>query len=787
MMETTGAPSRSLGRPRKGLQICFQCRNRKVRCDSTAGGCENCRRLKFQCSFAVPDQQVLDSNGTPRTPTSSDSHSIHPRLEKRRVRTACIQCRDKKTKCCGTRPSCRRCSHRGVDCRYPDPSKSSSSSSSSSSSNKAPKASSTSTHRAQSPDRLRSNPERIADYQDRNINRHVSATASPASSLGFELSTNKTIVKQHIDAFFDFVYPIPCYAFVHKATFCQSWAQGTHNPRLLKAMCGLTARYIAPAGDAARLRQATRWIQESEVQLLMRLSEPSMSDIEALMLTTLDHIIARRFSKMLVSACLAARLAFMMRLNYEDGRLSFLTRERRRRLMWAIFTMETLYSSGRAEFTGCSKDTIHLQLPCNERSFTLDMPVMTEPLEPSGTPPPADSTELGLMAYNVRVLDIRDRIQRLSHTITHRQKPLVECIALLKGLVGELESLRRSLPPQFTWDKKNLFLRAYTPQRTPFVMFHTWWHQCQCDMYRFTIPGLREGLPLDELRCLPADLVAYCRAQCLEHALAVADIMATVTEMGRDIFITDPALVMCTFHSARVISRLGSAPQFAHLLPRDVLIAKLRSCSDILEGPAELYPTTRLLQGGILDLIHDAEHDAAGDSSSPLRSGWDTERPESDSDASGSQRSGVVQGSRHGSVPEVYSKYSVTDEIRKLKFHQDGEETAREYQASCQDTGGSGTHAAGVVSQQFTIAGGQDEEGGPQAYVPMPQDITANGFGFSEESSGFGGGGGGTTAPYDVTMTLGFEPSYGECQPDLFLDSFMPLQNDWNMPDPGCF
>ncbi|TIC89785.1 putative transcriptional regulatory protein [Colletotrichum higginsianum] len=654
-METTGAPSRSLGRPRKGLQICFQCRNRKVRCDSTAGGCENCRRLKFQCSFAVPDQ-VLD-NGTP---------------------------------------------------------------------------------------------------------------PSPASSLGFELNANKTIVKQHIDAFFDFVYPIPCYAFVHKATFCQSWAQGTHNPRLLKAMCGLTARYIA-SGDTARLRQATRWIQESEMQLLMRLSEPSMSDIEALMLTTLDHIIARRFSKMLVSACLAARLAFMMRLNYEDSRLSFLTQERRRRLMWAIFTMETLYSSGRAEFTGCSKDTIHLQLPCNEHSFTLDIPVTTEPLKPSRT---QNGTELGLMAYNVRVLDIRDRIQRLSHTITHRQKPLVECITLLKGLVGELDALRRSLPPQFTFDKKNLFLRAYTPQRTPYVMFHTWWHQCQCDMYRFTIPGLREGLPLEELRCLPADFVAYCRNQCLEHALAVANIMATVTEMGRDIFITDPALVMCTFHSARVISRLGSA-QFANL-PRDVLIAKLKSCSDILETPAEIYPTTKLLQGGIFDLIHDAER-GSGDSS-PLRSSWDTEQPGSDSDASGSQRSGV-RGSRHGSVPEVYSKYSVTDEIRKLKFHQDGEETAREYQTSCQDTGSSGN--AGV-SQQFTMAGVQ-EENEPQAYAPMPQDITANSFGFSE--SGFGG----TTAPYDVTMTLGFEPSYGECQPDLFLDSFMPLQTDWNMPDPGCF
>ncbi|KAK1466065.1 hypothetical protein CTAM01_17046 [Colletotrichum tamarilloi] len=408
-------------------------------------------------------------------------------------------------------------------------------------------------------------------------NRKVSrGQLAPGVSLPRELNSNKTIIKQHIDAFFDFVYPIPCYGFIHKATFCQSWAQDTYNPRLLKAMCGLTTRYIA-SGDGNRLQQATRWIQESEMQLFMRLSEPSMSDIEALMLTTLDHIIARRFSKMLVSACLAARLAFMMRLNYEDGRLSFLTQERRRRLMWGIYTMETLYSSGRTEFTGCPKETIHLQLPCHERSFTLDIPVMTEPLKP---PENQCSLELGLMAYNIRVLDIRDRIQS----------------------------------------------------------------------------------------------------------------------------------------------------QFANL-PKDVLISKLKACSDILETPAEIYPTTKLLRGGIADLIHDVERDS-GDSS-PLRSNWEAEQPGSDNEATGAQQPGVERGTQ-GSVTEVYSKYSVTDEIRKLKFQQDGEEDRDEYQSNAPAIG---VGADGATPQQFLMTD-MSKEHGPQPYMPMPQDLTANGFGFSE--AGFG-------------------------------------------------
>ncbi|GJC83316.1 hypothetical protein ColLi_06154 [Colletotrichum liriopes] len=249
--------------------------------------------------------------------------------------------------------------------------------------------------------------------------------------------------------------------------------------------------------------------------------------------------------------------------------------------------------------------------------------------------------------------------------------------------------------------------------------------------------------------------------------------MVTVIEMGKDIFITDPALVMCTFHSARVISRLGSA-QFANL-PKDVLIAKLKACSDILETPAEIYPTTKLLRGGIFDLIHDAERNS-GDSS-PLRSNWETEQSGSETDASGTQQPGI-QGSTQSSVPEVYSKYSVTDEIRKLKFHQDDGEVAQEYQTGERDTEGNATVSA---SQQFMMPG-TSKEYGSQPYLPIPQDMPVNGgFVFSEHESGP------TTTPYDVSMTLGFEPSYGECQPDMFLDSFMPLQNDWNMADSGCF
>lgn len=148
-----------------------------------------------------------------------------------------------------------------------------------------------------------------------------------------------------------------------------------------------------------------------------------MSDVEAWMLVTLDHILCRRFGKMLVSMGLTARLAYILRLNHEEERLPFLIQERRRRLMWSIFIMDTLYSSGRAEFTACERETLHIRLPCNERSFTMDVPVVTEPLVPRSTPETAGNANLGLMAYCLRVLDIRDRSHRYVTTGTLAPTP----------------------------------------------------------------------------------------------------------------------------------------------------------------------------------------------------------------------------------------------------------------------------------------------------------------------------------------------------------------------------
>lgn len=345
-----------------------------------------------------------------------------------------------------------------------------------------------------------------------------------------------------------------------------------------------------------------------------------------------------------------------------------------------------------------------------------------------------------------------NRENRLVLTITNHREPLSNTLPRLELLEAELRDLQQCLPSHYVWDAKNLFLRAYEASRIPFLMFHAWWHQTHCDLFRFAVPGLREGLPSSEIALLQPDFAASCREKCLSHALAVSHIMSAAVEAGIDL-ITDPSLAMCAFHSARIISRLG-LPPLGNLPPMQVL-ERLQACADALEEQAKLYPTTAILRSGALDLIHDAQRSPRG--SSPMRVSWE---------------SGEGSDEQNTANRDVYSKYSVTEEIRKLKFRVDEPGAP-----SCD----SPFDRTACVQSQATrslpnTTPPEAAKSFPGLQEQQPPELLAYNNFATMASTGIT-----DSAGYDVAMTLGFDPRYDNSQPDIFLDSFWPLesQEEW--------
>lgn len=140
------------------------------------------------------------------------------------------------------------------------------------------------------------------------------------------------------------------------------------------------------------------------------ITEPSLSVIETLLIVIFDRLTSRKFGKVMALSALVVRFAFAMRLNYTDKKLTFVGQERRRRLMWSIFMCDTLLANGRADFTLVSAERIHLQLPCHERDFSFDIPVETELLQPA--PGLNNQSNIGMMGFLIRILEIRVRIQK---------------------------------------------------------------------------------------------------------------------------------------------------------------------------------------------------------------------------------------------------------------------------------------------------------------------------------------------------------------------------------------
>lgn len=315
-------------------------------------------------------------------------------------------------------------------------------------------------------------------------------------------------------------------------------------------------------------------------------------------------------------------------------------------------------------------------------------------------------------------------------------------------------------------------------------MLHAWWHQTHCDLYRFAIPGFREGLPAAEIALLPPAFAAACRDKCLSNALAVSRVLETAKQAGVDI-IPDPSLAMCAFHSARIISRLGQPP--LGNVPKAELVERLAACAGALEEQAGMYPTTGIMRGGIMDLIHDVQRTPRG--ASPIRSIWEAEDAETEETTSTPSARATSEGR------EVYSKYSVTEEIRKLKFQEeDGEE---EEQRGPDRHGEDGSIVVQSVerpqgenmqemAQHTEMAQSFDMSRAAMGGMPMgqhgptPQAVQVNPFDPPPEPGVAYG-----SAPYDVAFTVGFDPRYQSGQPDMFMDSFWPIptETDWTMMD----
>lgn len=158
------------------------------------------------------------------------------------------------------------------------------------------------------------------------------------------LNCDKAVARQHIDAFFQFIYPIPVYSFLHRADILRQYSSGTLPPVILLAICGAASRFLSLSKEATD--RAKLWIEAAESRVLKSLGEARPYHAEALMILGFNRRCNHQSGKTFFFVSLAARMAFHLKLHRENTQLPFLEQECRRRLVWCIFTVDRFCAGG---------------------------------------------------------------------------------------------------------------------------------------------------------------------------------------------------------------------------------------------------------------------------------------------------------------------------------------------------------------------------------------------------------------------------------------------------------
>ncbi|KAI1173457.1 hypothetical protein F4777DRAFT_580929 [Nemania sp. FL0916] len=533
--------------PKKTSQTCSTCRLRKVRCDGRRDICQNCERLGFTCSF--------QDAGSPHPDGDSVTAFSLPR---RRVRLACTNCHSRKARCTGEAPKCARCVAQGIDCVYRPTKRSAGLVGPASAA--AQHGTTDSEHES-----VGSEPpeKRPMIQRDHHGSHHVRSTSSDQPTLDLAgpqlprrlghdslIYPDESLIQRTFSNYFRHVHHVPVFSFLHRASLMQRYHAGMMDRALLLALVGVTS-LLTDLGPGMR-DYGARCIDECQAMVLQDLENPSTIKIQALVLVMKHRILSRRFTSAFMLAATAARFAYALRLNFENPSLCFLARESRRRLMWAFLTIDSGVNGGQADFTLLPPDSLHIQLPCNERNFEFDLPQVTGHLRPLPSQPFPD--DVGSLALHVRLLWMRSRVSYCTKNILNMPEAEVAKLPeLIKVLSQELDTFNDHLPASFKFSESNLQLRAYSPRLCVYIMIHVWWRQCHCDLYRIVLTGLKEALPKSGVKRLEPNFVSYCTRQCFEHAIAMVDIFRLILALDGGLPVTDLDLSVCAYQCARML------------------------------------------------------------------------------------------------------------------------------------------------------------------------------------------------------------------------------------------
>lgn len=568
---------------------CRVCRARKVKCDGRPNGCRNCERLQLDC---VGDNGLTASRNTPVA------------LRKIRTYRSCKSCRLSKTKCNGDRPKCSRCTAKKTECVYDggsaprwarnlDHGARAEGSRSKSRELAAIAVLAEGSDEAENPQLatpLTSNgsaePQIPGEAPGLNGPESLQSVASiePSGSdilswlVSPSLPTGRNL-RRVVEQYFANIHPIRCFAFVHKPSFMRQLDKGfatDDESALLHIICAHGAKFYVlnqhehtPASGFIRMA-GNQWAKRAEFLVLTNFGKISVQRLMVAILLHDFHFRQGEYSNALMLSGLAVRMAHALKINVEaspdvlcseakESTSSVVTRESRRRLMWACYVLDAWAGSGIDQLTLLRENDIKIQLPTNERNFGLRIASVTETLGvghvlqflPPSVVPRKPSANMGIMAYYIRVVALWKRIVRYVNQLDSNLPPWLPD-SPFAALDADLRLWQRELPEFVEYSMETIYARLDSNQLGALVLIHCTYHHNYLELYKISMPDL---FKLPKPLSVPPehhDFLQSAQASCYHHAQQIADILAEASDHGAHL-LSDSLLPYFVYDSSRVM------------------------------------------------------------------------------------------------------------------------------------------------------------------------------------------------------------------------------------------
>ncbi|KAI8943858.1 hypothetical protein NX059_001830 [Plenodomus lindquistii] len=298
-------------------------------------------------------------------------------------------------------------------------------------------------------------------------------------------------------------------------------------------------------------------------------------------------------------------MAIFLNMHKEDPASEYVAQESRRRLMWCIFTADRFSAGGIPEYILLPTTTLSIQLPCQDLYFDTQRPVPC----PGIYDVELSSSDLSLTAIAIRLFDVRSRILQYTKRLLTTSASPDQSLEKFKAFEKELRAIAVSIPAHLQFCDHVCYLRASSPERTTFIVFHIYIHHCHCELYRLLNPGYREALPAPVIGMTSPELVSYAQAKCLEHAVSIGDIIRMIHEMIKDaLFVTDPSVFVLLYQASCAILYACHRDSPAFSMSPQLACGYLETFVLVLSKLLSYFPRFKVYVNDIKNMLRSIRH-----------------------------------------------------------------------------------------------------------------------------------------------------------------------------------